>query len=44
MLTDLRRVAEALPKSEIVGVEIAEFWSAWEKDGRPVPPTDLLKL
>lgn len=41
-LTDLRRVAEALATCEIVGVEIAEFQSAWEKDGPPVSPTDLL--
>lgn len=41
-LADLQCVAEALAKCEIVGVEIAEFQSVWEKDGPPVAPTDLL--
>ncbi|WP_429925370.1 arginase family protein (plasmid) [Agrobacterium vitis] len=41
-LTELRRVAEALATCEIVGVEVTEFQSAWEKDGKPVSPAKRL--
>ncbi|WP_244480427.1 arginase family protein [Rhizobium sp. Root1220] len=41
-LSDLRAVSEVLAKSEVVGVEIAEFQNAWEIGGPPASPERLL--
>lgn len=43
-LADLRRVAEVMAGSEVVGVEIAEFQNAWEEGGAPVSPEPLLSV
>jgi arginase len=41
-LADLRRAAEIMAESEVVGVEIAEFQNAWVEGGESVSPDPLL--
>lgn len=41
-LFDLREIAEVLARTEIIGVEIAEFQGAWEIGGPPASPEAFL--
>jgi arginase len=41
-LQDLEHAAEVLAESEVIGLEIAEFQSAWHTGGEPVSPVPLL--
>lgn len=41
-LDDLHEVSGVVAEHEIVGIEIAEFESAWDIDGDPASPTALL--
>jgi len=42
-LDDLRACCEMIAAHEFVGIEIAEFQNAWEKNGEPVSPEPLLQ-
>jgi len=40
-LEDLRSVCVVMSKSEVIGVEVAEFQNAWSPDGEPVSPAPI---
>lgn len=41
-LEELRRACEIIARSEVVGVEIAEFQNSWTRSGQPVSPKPLI--
>jgi arginase family enzyme len=41
-LDELRDAAQVMAESEVIGLEIAEFQSAWMEGGEPVSPDPLL--